>query len=458
MVKFLRRCLVLALTVSFVLGSAAWGQYTREEVMRKRLEQLENEVAKLRRSFGTPQQGLSRQQVQDLVRQELEEVQGDYTFRVYWDKGLKLKTMDGNFALKIGGRVMLDYAAISADDELASVIGSSDFEDHVQDGTEFRRARMFMSGSVYGNTGYKLQIDFADNEVTLKDAYLAIKELLPWSIKIGQFKEPFSLEELTSSKYITFMERAMPVSMAPSRNVGIQVSDHAMDKRMTWAIGAFWDADDSAETNTEEGAAITGRITGLPVYGQDGAQLVHVGAGASLRSPEEAQYKFRPNIHQAEKLLETMKVATDSVLLVGLEAAWVSGPFSVQGEYIQADIEGDTGDPDVDVDGYYVFASYFLTGEHRPYKTSAGSFSRVKPINNFNPDEGGWGAWEAAARYDHVEGDVASTAEMDAITLALNWYLNPNMRIMWNYVNSTLEYSSLDADTDAFMMRFQVDF
>ncbi len=470
MSELLKRCAVMVLAVSLVLGSAVRGQYTQDEVLRKRLDRLEKEnswleedIVELRRMLRGGRGGMSREEVAEVVKKELEEAQSPETFKVYWDKGLKMKTLDGAFKLQIGGRVMLDYANIDADDELEGWLGEDDFEDHVQDGTEFRRARFFMKGSIYENTGYKLQIDFADNEVTLKDAYLEIEELLPWPIKIGQFKEPFSLEELTSSKYITFMERALPVGLAPSRGVGVQVSDAPLDERMTWALGAFWDADDSAETNTEEGAAVTGRITGLPVYADDGAQLVHLGAAVSARSPDSVKYGFRPEIHQTEKLLTSGEFMTDSVLLTGLEAAWVCGPFSLQAEYIQSRADGGGGAPDVDLDGYYLYASYFLTGEHRPYKTSAGSFSRVKPKSNFKPGEGGWGAWEVAARYSSLEGEVDDydeEGEMDGITVGLNWYLNPNVRLMWNYVTSTYECEEddLDADTDALMMRFQVDF
>jgi len=130
------------------------------------------------------------------------------------------------------------------------------------------------------------------------------------------------------------------------------------------------------------------------------------------------------------------------------------GPFSLQGEYIHSAVDSEqAGDPDFS--GFYAYASYFLTGEHRPYKNTAGKFSRVKPKKNFGA--GGPGAWELAARYSHLDlnDEDIEGGELDDITVGLNWYLNPNTRIMWNYVHTDLDGVG---DADAFQMRAQVDF
>ena len=156
-----------------------------------------------------------------------------------------------------------------------------------------------------------------------------------------------------------------------------------------------------------------------------------------------------------DKFMDTGAFAGDRVDLVGLEAAWVNGPLSVQSEYMKAYADR-TGASDVDFDGYYVQASYFLTGEHRNYKTSEGAFSRIKPKKNYGK-EGGLGAWEVAARYsglDLNDSDIAG-GRLNDITTGLNWYLNPNTRIMWNYV-----YADKNdvGQADMLMMRLQFDF
>ena len=104
----------------------------------------------------------------------------------------------------------------------------------------------------------------------------------------------------------------------------------------------------------------------------------------------------------------------------------------------------------------YIQGSYFLTGEKRNYKTSSGAFDRVKPKENFRFG-GGPGAWEAAVRYSSIDLDDSgvSGGELKDITVGLNWYLNPNTRIMWDYIRADLDDVG---DANLFLMRFQVDF
>ena len=122
------------------------------------------------------------------------------------------------------------------------------------------------------------------------------------------------------------------------------------------------------------------------------------------------------------------------MLLLGLENAYVLGPLAVQAEYIRSYV--DVNSPgtatqfrNVHFDGYYAQTSYFLTGEHRPYRKKDGYFGRVKPKKNFSLKRGGLGAWEVAARYSH--------ANLDRI--------GPSSR----------KYS---ADANYLLTRFQVDF
>ena len=139
--------------------------------------------------------------------------------------------------------------------------------------------------------------------------------------------------------------------------------------------------------------------------------------------------------------------------LVGLEAAYVSSPFSVQGEYIFANADVASS---ANFRGYYAQASYFLTGEHRNYKPSEGAFSRVKPKENFKSG-GGPGAWEVALRYSGLDLDDNSITggKLNDLTAGLNWYLNPNTRVMWNYVHADKDHVG---NADMLMMRLQVEF
>jgi phosphate-selective porin OprO/OprP len=119
----------------------------------------------------------------------------------------------------------------------------------------------------------------------------------------------------------------------------------------------------------------------------------------------------------------------------GAESAVVYGPFSVQGEYIQNDISG-TGYKDESLSGFYGFASYFLTGESRAYKASTGAWDRLKPTKNFDM-KGGLGAWEVAGGYDSIDlnDGVIRGGKMSTAKFGLNWYPNPHVRFMADYVH-----------------------
>ncbi len=370
----------------------------------------------------------------DEVKQMREWFADESTLRPYWKDGLNFDSKDERFKLKIGGRIQSDFAYFCEDGDTERAIGE-DFED----GTEFRRARLYVSGTIYDDIEFKAQYDFAGGDADFKDVYMGHKKV-PYvgNIRVGHFKEPFSLEELTSSNYITFMERSLVNTFVPSRNVGVMLHDTLMDDRMTWAAGVFRQTDDFGDGTGGRDYNATARITGLPWYEDKGKKLAHLGLGYTHQNYEDDQIRFsaRPESHLAPRLVDTGTFPAEYGDLIGAEAALVYGPFSLQGEYAHAIIEGRThrfGDPQFWA--AYLQASYFLTGEHRPYKTSSGTFSNVKPLENFDLD-GGPGAWEVAARYSHLNlnDERVRGGRLRDLTLGLNWYLNPNMRMMWNYV------------------------
>jgi len=420
-------------------------------------EQLAEQKEKLQETTERLEQLEARQKEQEKsLEEQVEELkkfqpQADPTdLRVFWKEGLNLVTLDGDFKLKIGGRLQTDWFFSSEDRDIKLDVGEQ------EDGVEFRRARIYFSGLIYENVEYKLQLDFEGGDADFKDAYLGLTDFPLGTLRMGHFKEPFSLEELTSSKYITFLERALPNAFAPSRNTGLMLHKVVADERMTTAIGLFRDTDNYGEDQDDGGYNVTGRITALPVYEDKGSCLLHIGAAYSHRKPDDSYgFEASPEAHLADDFVDTGAIAGDRVDIWGLEAAWVNGPFSVQSEYIMADAGRFTGS-DVHLDGYYVQASYFLTGEHRNYKTSEAAFSRIKPMKNYSY-KGGSGAWEVKARYSELDLNDSNITggELDNISTGLNWYLNPNTRIMWDYVHADKDDVG---QADMLMMRLQFDF
>jgi phosphate-selective porin OprO and OprP len=207
--------------------------------------------------------------------------------------------------------------------------------------------------------------------------------------------------------------------------------------------------------------AMTGRVTHLPLFEDDGKTLVHLGFAYSLRHPNDpVRYRARPEAHFTERLTNTGFLNADRVHLFGLEGAWVNGPFSLQGEYVGALAQLSRAS-DSYFQGLYIQASYILTGEHRPYRRSTGYFGHVEPENSVLT-LGDWGAWEIAARYSFLDlnesGLPASGRTLNDLTLGVNWYLADNVRIMWNYIHSCVDGSDTEDAADILVMRFQIAF
>jgi phosphate-selective porin OprO/OprP len=245
--------------------------------------------------------------------------------------------------------------------------------------------------------------------------------------------------------------------------------NHALDKRMTWAGSIYRTADDfgnsQGNSTTEGGYSFAGRITGLPWYKGKGKNLIHIGFSYSYQNAFENEFDFdsQPEIKLAGKFVNTGDFSAEYVHLYNPELALVFGPFSLQAEYTFANVTttGSLSGQDPDFSGFYIQGSYFLTGEHRKYSRKKGYFSRVTPNNNFSWGKG-LGAIELAARYSELDlsdNDIEG-GRLNDVTLGLNWHLNPNTRVMFNYVHADVDLSNINVkngNADIFAVRFQID-
>jgi phosphate-selective porin OprO/OprP len=372
------------------------------------------------------------------------------------------------FSVKVGGRAQADTVWYANDPD---GVGAQNY-------FEFRRLRLFAEGEGYGVFDYKVQLDFLDDSTggtAMKDVYIGMHDVpgFGW-VQMGHFKVPFGLETLTSSKYITFMERSLPVAFAPEREVGIGASNNSADEYVTWSYGAFFD--DISELTKEivddnQGIRIAGRATWTPYYDElaEGRYLFHLGMAGMYTNDRDNDVEFesRPETHEGVSggFVSTGSIAADDYTSLGLEAAVVSGPLSLQSEFMYVDVDADSG-ADLDYYGAYAFVSYFFTGEHRKYDRSNGTFGRVSPLENFwivDTAGGrcvGRGAWEGAIRWSYLDfTDSADEDQLHDITLGVNWYWNPYMRMMFEYIHAFRDSPGQgDADLDILGTRLQVDF
>jgi phosphate-selective porin OprO/OprP len=379
-------------------------------------------------------------------------------FRVYWKNGLRFRSNDRNFRVRIGGNMQLDAGIVTPSKSLQQEFGIDSQENDVR----FRRARLKLEGTIYKIFDFKFQYGFVDGNSGIKDAYIAVRKV-PFlqRIQVGQFKEPFSLERLTSSNNVTFMERSLQSGLEPRRNPGIGAYMHFLDKRMTAAMGAFRIANGLGEAFSGGSPySLAARVTGLPWYEDKGEKLLHLGMSYAFdfRNGDEIRIRQRPSTKFGPRLVDTGKFITNDIVYLDPEIALVLGPLSVQAEYLHTFLNQQyIGDPQFT--GWYVETSYFLTGEHRPYSRREAKFKRLKPHHNFGWGEGsGWGAFQVAARVSQLDlnsGDVDG-GRMQDVTFGLNWYLNPVVRVMFNYVYGDREDEP--GSENVYQLRFQTSF
>jgi len=258
------------------------------------------------------------------------------------------------------------------------------------------------------------------------------------TVKGGHMKEPFSLEQQTSRRWITFMERSLPNALVIGRNTGGSLHDTTLDDRLRWHIGVFCDTSEFAK-HCDDDVDLGFRLTGLPAISEDGANLTAVGVSYvhQFRDSRTIEFSTGPESFLANKFLTTGTIAgVRDIDRIGTEAAWVHGPLSLQAETMHAFLDRNTGRGNLHFWGFTAEASWLVTGERRPYSKSTGAFDRIVPRKKFAPSTGDWGAFQLAARVSYLDlddRDISGGREID-LTLGFNWMLTSALRFTFNYV------------------------
>lgn len=409
-----------ALSAAFLLASAHAETPPGDlEAMQKRLDQLESLVGELRGELAAER--TARQQMESTA-----------VIRPVSDgKSLKFQSPNNDYSFQMGGRIEMDAAHYNADRQ------------NLGDGTDARRARLYAQGTMYRDWDWKFEYEFADNSATstnskgITDAYLRYTGFAPVLVTAGNFKQPFGLEQMMSAHNLTFTERALSQTFVPGRGIGVGVQSSGAHWSLAGAVAGERPEGDVANEG-DEGWNLTARGTFAPFT--DPGRILHFGAGVWRHEPNDSgnalRWRSKPESNVTGVFLVDTNTLTDvdDVLASEAEIAGVWGPVSLQGEYMRADINRGVA-KNASFDGGYVQASWFLTGESRPYKVSEGIFDRVTPKASVGL--GGIGAWEVAARFSTVDLTDAGIigGRQDDFTLALNWYMTPNLRFMLDYVD-----------------------
>jgi len=352
-------------------------------------------------------------------------------------KGLQFETADKEFKLKIGARLHADASFHSGDNKINGASATN--------GTEIRRARIYLKGVMWNDFKYISEFDFADNDVAVKDLFVTYTGLDWLDITVGHTKQNISMELQESSNDIMFTERSLVNTItgaAFDRAIGLHLKSSGKD----WSaqIGAYGESVGASKVKGDEGWGMSSRVTYAPINTKN--QVIHLGAYGGFRETSDnndilnagkgTRLSYETTHMSNLKLTDTGEISgSENLSIAGFEAAYMQGPFSVQGEYAYSWLSRDMA-PSVDFNAFYVQTGWTLTGESRSYKGSDGEFKRLKPAKDFSlKSNGGWGALELAARYDQADmtsGSVDGGSEK-AVTVALNWYLNQNVRLMADY-------------------------
>ena len=414
------------------------------------------------------------------------------------EDGIHFATRDGNFTAAINGRMQVD-SQINVNQNLSSQYGAAttttgatgNVPAPLNDGTTIRRARLGMEGTFFKRSDYKFEYDFTRgnglNAGGITDAFVRYTFSNPFSVKVGSFKEPFSMEEATSNRYLTFIERNMAVNTFVDNLNTYKVGIGANYSADRWLVASSLQTEgvggynaygnNSLTSSTGSAVNINGgvnrnggggdtswevntRIAGTP-WMESKTKFLHVGTSGSYINinnnyTSTGDYDNggiifanglggnvdRSSILNTGNLTSGRRNAAGAfqanhLTRFGAETALVYGPFSAQAEYLQTDVSGHGYNQNESLNGYYGYATYFLTGESRNYRAKNAQWDRIKPNRNFDL-KGGWGAWELAAGYDYmnlnsgaINGGSAST-----VKTGINWYPNSHLRVMANWVHA----------------------
>lgn len=394
-------------------------------------------------------------------------------------------------ANKFAVRAVAQFDA-AAYDRRNNVPGGNDFNT----GTNFRRARLGVEGTVAKHWNYNLTGEFGGSGGESAQLNQAFVEYTGWKplgpdiavrLRIGAWATPAGLEDATSFSEALFMERASVVEIVRGLAGGdgrTGVGAFANGERW-YASAAFTGAvvGTPAVLEFDEQTGFMTRVAFSPVGGEDYA--LHLGAniqgvleptdiGPGTAKVTQLRLRDRPEIRvDGVRLVDTGNISADGATSYGLELGGFYKNFQISAEAMRIDVNRTTGfNPRFD--GYYVQGVWTLTGEHRTWSSANGGFKGFKPAKPFSPADGTWGALEIAARYSVLDlNDNAGAAgavtpaggvrggEQSIATLGVNWYPNAVYRFQAQYQHidiDRLNAAGLQIGEDVDVVSFRSQF
>ena len=340
---------------------------------------------------------------------------------------------------------------VRAQADAAVFFGAPDYADPIGNAAGIRRARFAVKGQVNENWYGEFDMDLANGLCELKDALIRYTGIPNLDLQVGNFKENFSIQRNTTSRYLQFIERPMVTSaLAPSRHIGINAK-YAKD--WLWvSAGAFsqkvagseeWTnvADNNKDFGRNAGYSLTTKVVFRPLYKMENASL-HIGAAYSYRTTTtdlatgewgtyRASARNSTNLNR-RKYLDTNNLPGfhhNNLWTVEIAGHW--NGLRYETAYIGDNVhfKADAADPSTkNFGGWYVQAGYLLFGGKHQYDAKGAKYTKIERGSK-------WGDLELCGRYeicDLNDGNVYGGGA-EAYTLGLNWHVNNNVKFMINY-------------------------
>ncbi|MBI4115632.1 MAG: hypothetical protein HY447_03550 [Candidatus Omnitrophica bacterium] len=378
-----------------------------------------------------------KEHVQDVVREillsEKELTPEEKRMVTLYDDGFWLKGKDDT--IRIGGWSQADLNIYEKGNP-----GNTRFRN--------RRTRLDFRGVLEETFGYQIQLDFSGGGAGLQEAWLEYKQLPAARLRVGQFKVPFSLEAMHSSRWIDFVEPPIGVSnLQPAEDLGAMIYGTPWEGRIDYAFGVFNGRRRLSEDNNDA-FDLAGRLVLAPFRKSSNDLLKDLYFGGSVTTGSSQETLGGTSFTTAGGTsfftYSTGARHPDNRTRLGGEFQWIYGPGDIKVEYISGSFSDvDLGDrkTDVNINSWYASATYVLTGERKQRNKP------INPKNDFNPSKGVWGAWELGARYEEflingsplAQGFATGTDRVDALSFGINWWPNIHTRFMLDYVVNLFE-------------------
>lgn len=344
----------------------------------------------------------------------------------------------------------------------------------IEDVRGFRRARLAAVGDVSEYVSYMLEMDFATaGRPSFMDLWFDVHQVpVLGNVRVGQFRQPFGLDELTSVRELTFIERSFGFALAPFRQVGVGFHNNNESQRVTWSASAFgFPTDVWGDSFGDKGYGLAARITALPRYIDD-SRLVHIGFDYALTRPstDTLRYRSQPefsgplggaagNAATVPFFVDTNVMNASSSNLLNWELAAVWDSFYFQSEARLAIVDLTNGNT-ATFPTCYGQVAYALTGEKRIYNKVGGVVNGLKPLNSWG-EPCGYGAVELAGRYSYMDLNSGGVngGRINDLTAGINWYLNQYTKLQFNYIHSMPDQPAVGrSNADILAVRGQVGF